>query len=331
MRRGRRADASRRTGRAPPNTRRRWRHRHAGRRALDHGLPLGWRHGQQPPSILNKPCLILVPLVGRVPPRRRGRSSSVMPQKLIGHRCPPRASWPPVLFSRGCDSFSLDSAGPVPAALRQEPPASPSSVWSPSGLGASCRRAVAAGSASCRRRRLSALARPASRWRVGAFFARFRGFSLAVASPRCGCADGAGAARARWPFFQAKAKLAAGALAAVTRCALLSWLGRRPVEATCHTGEAVLGLPRALLPTLRAKCPHRKSKCFMGPGCRPRDPAPRGRGAATGVRGRGAATARSPAPCSPCKTSGATSARRVDHRKRQPPQASRGPQRLPSA
>ena len=114
----------------------------------------------------------------------------------------------------------------------------------------------------------------------------------------------------------------------MTRCALLSWLGRTTGGGYLATGKAVLGLPRAACVLLRLmKYPHRKSKC---PGVQPpgtHGPAPVDE---WHRKAEAAASPRlaCPAPCSPCKTSGASKRIATDHRKRQPPQASRGPQRF---
>ena len=114
----------------------------------------------------------------------------------------------------------------------------------------------------------------------------------------------------------------------MTRCALVGRLGRTTGGGYLATGKAVLGLPRAAFRLLRLmKYPHRKSKY---PGVQPpgtHGPAPVDE---WHRKAEAAASPRlaCPAPCSPCKTSGASKRIATDHRKRQPPQASRGPQRF---
>ena len=113
----------------------------------------------------------------------------------------------------------------------------------------------------------------------------------------------------------------------MTRCALLSWLGRRPVEASCHTGEAAPGLPRAAFVQLCDDIyPHRNQNVS---GVR----AVGTHGSAHLDEWRRAFAAAAQPDAQPsalllsCKTSGARNRVATDHRKRQPPQASRGPQR----
>ena len=146
------------------------------------------------------PCLILVPLTLR---RCCCGGSFVFSRAPNANKTsnPPRASWPPVVHFRGF-------------LFRR-----PRLRWTVCGssAGASCLSLLldhrrASGASCCRAFAwlgfLSAVApfgsaRPASRWRVGAFFARFRGSSLAVAVH--GAVRWRGRPRARWPFFQAKA------------------------------------------------------------------------------------------------------------------------------
>ena len=112
----------------------------------------------------------------------------------------------------------------------------------------------------------------------------------------------------------------------MTRCALLSWLGRRPVEATCHTGEAVLGAPRvASLQLCDSKYPHRKSKAQGSSLRAPMAPHT----SMSGIeRSRSRRKPTRKPSRSPSALSGKTRCVATYHRKRQPPQASRGPQRF---
>ena len=113
----------------------------------------------------------------------------------------------------------------------------------------------------------------------------------------------------------------------MTRCALLSWLGRRPVEATCHTGEAVLGAPRvASLQLCDSKYPHRKSKA-QGSSLR----APMAPHTSMSGIERSRPRRKPTAACAQSqrlRSLGKTRCVATYHRKRQPPQAPRGPQRL---